>query len=179
MSYNPIPDEWREPGKALKRRVLDRISDNLEDHEERINEIELGAGRVIVFDFEVVGNINELGPNEMLQISTHRAANSFNIVSLTMIIINGPQGPASSDAGDLEIDIEKSEDNGITWNSLFTSRPIVFEGPNSGDAGTIAQAPTFVTGGESVEAGDLLRFNITSLKDTQGSFMVSCFGEIS
>ncbi len=177
MAFTTIPSSWIEAGKALKKRIFQRISDNFEDHETRINNIESGVSKVEVFNFEVMGFINNYTVSELVQIGTHRAPNSYTITEAKLTLMNGSSGASSSSAGVLEMDIEKSLDNGVTWNSIFLVRPSIADGVSA--TGSESSLITFVPTGEDISADDLLRVNVTSKKDTQGSFLITVYGDLS
>lgn len=177
MAYTAIPSVWIEAGKALKKRILQRISGNLDDHETRINNIEAGASKVIAFDFEVMGFIDNYSAADLVQIGTHRAANNYTITEAKLVLMNGSSSPFSSLSGVLQIDIERSVDNGITWDTIFASRPSIPDGVNA--TGTESALITFALEGGSIAKDELLRVNVTSKKDTQGSFLISVYGDLS
>lgn len=177
MSYISIPEAWIEAGKALKKRIFKRISDNLDDHETRINNIEGGISKIEVFNFEVMGFINNYTASELVQIGTFKAANPFTITEAKLVLMNAPSSAISSLNGILEIDIEKSIDGAVTWNSIFVSRPQIPDGVNS--TGSESDLITFVVDGELINVDDILRVNVTSRKDLQGSFLISVHGDLS
>lgn len=177
MAYSSIPSSWIEAGKALKKRILRTISDNLEDHETRINNVEAGVGKVELFNFEVMGFINNYRASELVQIGTHRAPNNYTITEAKLILMNGSSSLQSSNDGILQIDLEKSEDDGVTWNTILQERPSIPDGVNS--TGTESSLFSFVSGGESVNKDDIIRVNVTSKKDTQGSFLILVYGDLS
>ena len=177
MSYLSIPSTWIEAGKALKKRILVRVSNNLEDHESRINNIESGISKVEVFNFEVMGFINNYTASELVQIGTHKASIGFSITEVKIVLLNGSSSPATSSVGVLEIDIEKSLDNGQSWSSILTTRPTIADGINS--TGSESGVVEFISGEEIINQNELLRVNVTSKKDVQGSFLIHVFGEVS
>jgi hypothetical protein len=48
MAYSSIPDSWREVGKAVKKDLVDRIHDNLEDLNGRVTNVEGSVSTIIV-----------------------------------------------------------------------------------------------------------------------------------
>lgn len=177
MAFTTIPADWIEAGKAIKKRLFTRIKENFDDHEARINAVEGGISKVEVFNFEVMGYINNYTTTELVQVGTHRATSPFTITDAKLTLMNSPSSPSSSTAGILEIDIEKSIDGGITWNTILTTRPQIPNGTNA--TGSSSGIIAFITGEESVALDDILRVNISSKKDIQGSFHILVYGEIS
>lgn len=176
MAFVTIPSTWTQVGKALKKELFDYIKNNFDDHETRINSIEQGINKVEVFNGEVIGYISNYSVSELVGIGTYRASQSFNIDEAKIIILNSSSSPTiSSNEGILEVDVEKSQDNGVTWDSIFTVRPKVDNGISA--TGSESGAVTFSDNAIAVD--DLIRLNVTSKKDSQGSFLVSIFGTLS
>lgn len=57
MAYTPIDASKLEVGKPIKKSLLTTIKDNLEDHETRLNSIQISAGVVDVFN-DTINNLN-------------------------------------------------------------------------------------------------------------------------
>lgn len=176
MAYNEIPDSWIEVGKALKKSLFTYIRNNFIDHESRINNLETGATSVEIFNFEVMGYINNYTASELVQIGTFKSANVLSISEIKLTLMNGTSGDISSASGVLSVDIEKSEDNGLTWNTILVSQPKIEDGVSA--SGSQSQEVEFVSGGEVVQENDILRVNVTSKKDTQGSFLITVYANI-
>lgn len=177
MAFNTIPSTLIEVGKALKKELFTIIKDNFDDHESRINSIELGANKVEVFNFEVTGFINNYTATELTQIGTHRAASDFTLIECKLTLMNNAQGEISSSAGVLSIDLQKSSDNGVTWATVLSGLPEIPDGTSA--TGSESSSVVFSTGEEEVSQDDLLRVNVTSKKDTQGSFLITVYGELA
>lgn len=177
MAFNAIPSTWIEVGKAIKKQLFTRISDNLDDHETRINGLEAGANKVEIFNFEVMGYVSYYTLTELVQVGTFRAPSNTTITEVKLILMNNPSYPASSSAGTLSIDLQRSTDNGATWNTILSSAPEIADGVSA--SGSESALVTFITGGEDVETDDIIRVNITSKKDTQGSFLIVVYGEVA
>lgn len=177
MAFVTIPTSLIEVGKALKKELFDLIKDNFDDHESRINSIELGANKVEVFNFEVIGFINNYTIAELEQIGTHRAPSDFTLTDVTITLLNRDSDVASSSAGVLSIDVEKSTDDGATWSSVLSGLPEIADGVSA--TGSTSGVVGFVTGGDEIEQNDLLRVNVASKKDTQGSFLITVYGELA
>ena len=177
MAFTVIPTEWLEVGKAIKKRLFTRIKDNLDDHETRIDGLESGANKVEIFNFEVMGFINDYAASELIQIGTYRAANDTTITEVKLILMNGSSSPASTADGALSIDLQKSSDNGATWNTILSGQPVIEDGVSA--SGSESGLVTFILGGEDILVDDIIRVNVTSKKDTQGSFLITVYGDIA
>jgi len=177
MAFVTIPTGWLAVGQALKKQLFDRIKDNFDDHETRLSSVEAGTNKVELFNFEVAGYITNYSTAELTGIGTFKANSNLTITEAKIVLINGPFSPVSSGlTGAIEIDLQRSVNNGLTWNSIFLVRPKIEDGINT--TGSASQTPTFITGGESITQGDLVRLSVTSKKDLQGSFLVQVYGEV-
>jgi len=176
MAFISIPSSLIQVGKAVKKELFDKIKDNFDDHETRINGIELGANKVEVFNFEVIGFINNYTAAELVQIGTHRATSDFTLTEAKLTLMNGSSGASSTTSGVLSIDLQISSDNGVTWATVLSGLPEIPDGTNA--TGSESSSVVFTTGGEDVLQDDLLRVNVTSKKDTQGSFLITVYGEL-
>jgi hypothetical protein len=177
MAFITIPSTWIQIGTAIKKQLFDRIKDNFDNHETRLAGVEAGISKVELFNFEVAGYITNYTIAELTGIGTFKANSNLTITEAKIILINGPFSPISSGLnGAIEIDLQRSVDNGLTWNSIFLVRPIIEDGVNT--TGSMSQTPTFIVGSESITQGDLVRLSITAKKDIQGSFLVQVYGEV-
>jgi hypothetical protein len=175
MSYNTIPETWINVGKAIKRRLFTYIKNNFDNHEGRINQLETNAQKVNVFNFEVMGYINDYTAYELTGIATYEAINPFNLTEARLILMNSPSSPNTSTSGSLEIVLEKSVDGGITWYNVLATVVSIPDGENT--TGYISEAAEFLDGEELINTGDIIRVNVVSKKDVQGSFLIQVHGE--
>jgi len=177
MAFITIPSTLIEVGKAIKKELFDLIKDNFDDHESRINGIELGANKVEVFNFEVMGFVNNYTALELTQIGTHRAPSDFTLIEAKITLMNGSSGVTSSTSGVLSIDVQRSIDNGSTWNTILSGLPEIADGINA--TGSESASVVFISGGEDISQDDLIRVNVATKKDTQGSFLITVYGELA
>jgi len=176
MAFNTIPATLLEVGKAIKKEIFTLIKDNFDDHELRINGIELGANKVEVFNFEVTGFINNYTSEELVQIGTYRAPSDFTLIEAKITLMNNSSGSASTTSGVLSIDIQRSVDNGVTFATILSGLPEIPDGTNA--TGSESSSIVFISGGEDISQDDIIRVNVTSKKDTQGSFLITVYGEL-
>lgn len=177
MAFSPITTGAIEVGKALKKNLFNKIRDNFNDHESRIDGLEAGANKVEIFNFEVMGFINNYDASELVQIGTYRAPNDVTITEIKLTLMNGSSSLQSSSLGILSIDIQKSTDSGVNWNTILSSQPEIPDGVSA--TGSESDLVTFIPGGEDLATDELLRVNVTSKKDTQGSFLITVYGDVA
>ena len=186
MAFTSIVEGTIEVGKAIKKALFTQIKNNFDDHESRINNVEAGAGKVIVADFEVVGYISHYSAAELLGIATFRAPSAFKLLEFTITIMNSANGfdsggnpVTSSSAGVLQLDLKKSTNNGATYTSILSRKPSVDAGYYAAGTSSNSSGNTSVIfASTSLNQDDMLRIDVTGLKDTQGSFHISCYGSL-
>lgn len=177
MAFITLPTVILEVGKAIKKEIFTIIKDNFDDHESRINGIELGANKVEVFNFEVTGFINNYTSSDLVQIGTHRATSDFTLIEAKLTLMNNSSGSTSTTSGVLSIDLQRSTDDGVTFATVLSGLPEIADGTNA--TGSTSSSVVFIGGGEDILQDDLLRVNVTSKKDTQGSFLITVYGELA
>jgi len=177
MAFISLPSTWIEVGRALKKKIFNNLKNSLDDHETRINGLEEGANKIELFNFEVMGYINHYSAAELVQIGTFKAPIDLTIIEASLTLMNSSNGPTSNSDGYLEIDLQKSTDNGVTWNTILETKPRIEVGVT--DTGSVSGIVTFITNGENINADEIVRVNVTSKKDTQGSFLITVYGEIA
>ena len=178
MAFITIPDSWLTVGEAIKKRLFVRLKDNLDDHESRLNAVEAGVNKVVIFDFEVIGHISNYAASELIGIGTYLAPQDMIITEVKIILLNSSQTPTvTSSAGSTQISLERSVNGGATWSSILNTRPTIGDGKYlSGETSSLV---AFNTGGEILLKDHLIRVNITSKADSQGSFQVIVYGDLS
>lgn len=178
MAFLSIPSSWLTVGEAIKKQLFLRIKDSLDNHEGRINSLESGANKIDIFNFEVIGYVSYYSSTELVGLGTFKAPTDMILTEVGITLTNSPSTPTlSSSSGSLQIDLERSLDNGATWSTILISRPTIGDGQMN--AGEVSGLVSFIDGGEVLNAGDLLRVNVTSKKDTQGAFLITTYGELS
>lgn len=178
MAFITVPSSWLTIGEAIKQRLFTRFKDNQDNHELRINTIEAGINKTIIFDFEVIGYISNYSASELIGIGTYLAPQNMIITEVKIILLNSSQTPTvSSSAGSLSIDLQRSTDGGSTWSTVLTSKPSIGDGLYL--SGASSSLVAFNVGGEILLLNQLLRVNVSSKKDSQGSFQVIVYGDLS
>ena len=187
MAYIAYTSEEIEVGKSIKRSLWDKLKNNFSDHETRLDNVEQNSRKVVVANFSVTGYISHYESPELVDILTFRAPADFNLLEFSITLTDSTNAfnsvgvaVVSSSVGLLELTILKSSNDGIDYVEILSTKPSIAEGRNgkglsSNDAGNTHAVFADV----SVKQDDLLRIDVTSLKDTTGSFQVTCYGEIS
>lgn len=186
MPYSDLDPTDLEVGKPIKKKLFDNISSNFTDHESRMNNLEQGAGKIVVADFEVTGYISHYPVSEMVALATHRAPCSYKLLEFTVTLLDSTNGFAaenvvavSSLSGELELDLKKSTDGGITYTTIMLVKPKIVSGVNG--KGTSSRTTGCVAASFSdinINQDDMLRVDVTSKKDTQGTFHVLVYGSL-
>lgn len=178
MAFTLIPQSWLDVGRATKKELFQAIKDSLDNHESRVNLLEQGFNKIEIFSFEVIGYINHYTSLELTGIGTWRAFADCTIIDAKLMLLNSASCPTtSSSAGTLSIQLEKSSDNGVTWTPILVQRPSIVDGHfQTGEQSGIF---TFTPSGEIILSGELLRVNVYSKKDSQGSFLINVVAEVS
>jgi len=170
MPYSAIPASWIEAGKPTKEEIFDLIKSNQESFNTDIEGLKQTA-RIDILDFNVVGDIesyDDLEINQMMPI--FRAPVNASITQVLICLLT----PSTS--GTLEIQIEKSIDNGINWSPLL-STPVAVTGTT---IGSISGAVNFTSpAAQDFNENDLLRVSIENVQVNQGNFHLSIYGELA
>lgn len=186
MSYSAITATEIEVGKPVKKSLFNKVKDNFDDHETRVNSLEAGASKIEVANFELGGYIDHYNLSELSSVAMHHANTAFTISELEVVIIDSPNaldsgGSAivSSADGTLELELEKSTDGGANFGTILSTRPQVIDGENgAGSSSNDVANVSAILANSSVNSGDILRIKVTSKKDTQGSFLILCYGSL-
>ncbi len=153
MVYDPIDDAEIEAGQPTKQELWNKVQDDLDDHEARIQAVETGSLTTFLdMEFPVVGDYSIYGARDGLSI--HRVSVAITILAGRVMVFT------AGSAGTTEIDIEFKRGGGA-WTSLFNTKPSVASG-----AGDFAVSSNGVLNSSNVdlEVGDLIRLNIDSVQ---------------
>ena len=170
MAFIEIPPALIEVGKALKKEIFDAIKASLDDHENRINSLAVGASPVVVFDNTI---LNASSAGSLTGLNYFRAASGFNI-SLVQLEIFDKGGITS---GIVSFDIKKGDSlDDADLSTVLTIQPSIdFAIASDYDIATGTLDPLE----QSVTQGQVIRLDITSLPSTPlGKFRVLVYGSI-
>lgn len=186
MPYSDLDPTDLEVGKPIKKKLFDNISSNFTDHESRMNNLEQGAGKIVVADFEVTGYISHYTEPELIALATHRAPCNYKLLEFTVTLLDSTNGFAagnvvavSSSSGDLVLELSKSTDGGINYYPITLVRPQIPSGKNG--KGTSSRSPGCVAASFSdinINQDDMLRVDLITKKDVQGTFHVLVYGSL-
>lgn len=158
-------------GAAIKKELLDKVKNNFDDHESRLNTIETVARKVSVWE-DLFLNGSQFSTNT--GIDYYEATLAFTITSASFRIYT-----VAGHSGFLEIDIKKSTTDNAngSFASIFTTKPKIDYTTAIDDDETTNQV--FDVGQINIAIGDRLRFDITQTP-TSGvapRFMLKVYGE--
>lgn len=168
MAFVTIPSSDLDVGDPVKKDIMDKVKDNFDDHETRINTIEGGFNKVSVFNGKVANAGLYVSASTLEGLDVYTAAQAFTLTSAIVTV------DVAGTSGTLEIDIQKSTDDGASWATVFSTKPSVAFG--SGDNTPSSNAVFSTT---SIATGDLLRLDISSFQSPQRAFWVYVIGELS
>lgn len=170
MAYVPIPASWIEAGKPTKEEIFQYIRDNQESFNTDIEALKQ-TSQIDILDFSVTGYISDYTSGELVNfIPVFRAPVSGTITQVLITLLQ------ASTSGTLEIQMDKSTDNGINWAPLF-STPVDLTGTT---IGSISGAVSFISPAHQLfNQNDLLRIRIVGVQVNQGHFHVSVYGELT
>ena len=122
-------------------------------------------------------------------IDVFKASNNFVLTEFRVTLVQnagvGANGwyASSSQFGTLEIDLQKSVDDGISWQTVCLTRPSIGTASGSVIGDNVANGTyplaSIDPAAQEIAIGDLLRLVVTSKKQRQGSFHIHVYGELS
>ncbi len=170
MAYSPISDSDIEAGKAAKEEIFTKIKANQESFNTDIEALKQ-TSTIDIFNLMFTGAVNQYTSSELSTlIPVYKAPLAGTFTSFVMTLLS------VSTSGTLEIEIDKSTDNGINWTPLLTTS-VKLTGLT---VGSISGAVSWVDlPSQSFAQNDLIRIRITGLQVSQGQFHVSIYGEVS
>lgn len=170
MAYNAIPDAWIEAGQPTKEEIFQYIKDNQESFNTDIELLKQTAA-IDIIDVKIAGSISDYTQSEIqLRMPVYRAPVAGTITSVVIALLE------ASGSGTLEVDLQKSTDNGANWSTLLTS-PVELTGTS---VGSLSGAVNFINAAaQDFNQNDMIRIAITGTKTNQGAFHASVYGELA
>jgi len=168
--FQPILASWVEVGKALIREMFLRIKNNFDDHESRINTLEFGSSKIVVFNNDVL-----LTSSATTYTGVAYFASPFDfVIQQAEVQLLGRGGLTS---GTLQIDFKKNtspDPSGMT--SIFTTLPSL----NFATATEyqISTNQVLDPGQSTIAIGEVIRFDITSIPAGLGKFRIVLIGGV-
>lgn len=170
MAYTAINTADIEVGKPVKKELFDTIRSNQEGFNTDIEALKQ-TSTIDIFDVKFGGEINQYSAAEIgTFIPVFRAPVGAQMVEFKVVLLT------TSTSGSLEVEIEKSTDEGVSWTPLLNT-PVTVTGTTVGSiSGTVdwVDVPS-----QSFAQNDLLRLVISGTQVDQGEFHVSIYGEVA
>ena len=169
MAYTAIDTADIEVGKPVKKELMEQIRTNQECFNTDIESLKQ-TGTTDVFNVKFGGDISDYDATEIAErIPVFKAPVSGTMVSFVVTLLE------ASTSGNLEVEVEKSTDNGVNWNPLLTT-PVTVTGTA---VGSLSGAVNWIsTASQDFSQGELLRLKITGIQVDQGEFHVSIYAEV-
>lgn len=152
MPFDSIDPAEIEVGKPIKKSLLQKIKDSLDDHETRItqNNTSLSGSAPIVMALQ--GEYATTYDGDRAQILSTRVASDITITKISLVCIS------AGVSGTTEIDILTNTKAPPAFTSVFTSNPSIGFGSGNGAVAVGA----LDSGNTNVDAGDVIALTLVS-----------------
>lgn len=166
----PILSAWIEAGKPTREEIFQNLVTNQENINTDVENLKQTAV-VDIIDVSVAGAITEYTEDEVnRRMPVYKAPVSASITSIVITLLE------ASTSGTLQVDVEKSIDNGANWSPLLTS-PVELTGTTPG---SVSGAVNFINAAaQDFNQNDLIRIRIPGTQAGQGQFHISVYGELA
>lgn len=170
MPFLPVPPAWIQAGLPTKEELFQYIVDNQDSFNTDIEALKQ-TSTIDIINTKISGSIDQYPQIEIDErMPVFKAPVSGTITSVTITLL------AVSTSGILQMDIQKSTDNGVNWSTLLTS-PVEVTGFT---VGSIQGSVNFInSAAQDFNQNDLLRITFPGVQTDQGEFQVSLYGEVS
>lgn len=170
MAYISIPSAWIQAGKPTKEELFQRISDNMEQFNTDIAALQQTA-TISIFDLKISGfpqRYSLASVNERVGVFKAPVSGTITNVSLTLL--------SNSTSGAVNMDIQKSTNNGASWSSILTT-PVTLSSTTAGSTSTTVNFISLAS--QQFNQNDMLRITFSSFQVDQGQLHISIYGELS
>lgn len=170
MAYDPLLPAEIVPGEPTKSEIFTKVLNNQDQFDTDIAALQQTA-TIDIFDVKYTGEISQYTTAELNERSPmFKAPVSATFVSFVVTLLE------ASTSGTLEVEVDKSTDNGVNWTPLLSSAVTV----TGTTVGSLSGAVNWVdVPSQSFAQNDLIRVRIPGLQVGQGAFHVSIYGELS
>lgn len=158
MAFEELDSTELTTGKPVKQELWTKTKNSLDDHEERISDLEAATASNEPLVFYVKGNYVSFGT--FTGAATRRLSSNITITAVRVFIVDG------GSAGTTEIDLLYKR-GGAGFTTIFTTKPSVVY--SAGDYQLSSNAVLLVT---DLQAADILRLDITSSQTGNEEFHV-------
>jgi hypothetical protein len=171
MAYVPILDEWIEAGKPTKEEIFQYLKANQEYFNTSIDALSQTA-TFSLYNLTVGGSVNQYTTAQInARFPIFRAPVNAEINDIRITLL------ATSSSGNLTLQVERSTNDGVSWNPLLTGSGTTLTGTAVGSQNG---AVTFIAIDSGIfQQGDLFRIVLNSIKSTQGQFHVNITAEVA
>lgn len=162
MTYTPLTTTEIETGEPIKNTTLDKIRTDLDDLDSRITNLDLSVANPPIM-FSVNGTYQNYVTTGVLKTTIN-----FNLrVTGVYLLID-----IAGSGGTTEIDLKFSRAGGAYTSILSTKPAIPYTAGNDAISSSSGTAADINTVYRDLQAGDLLRMDITSAQTAGRNFMV-------
>lgn len=170
MAYTPLNLADIAAGKPVKEELWDTVRSNQESFNTDIEALKQ-TSQFDVVNLKVTGNPNAYEAADLnARMPTFKAPVDLTLTSVVITLLT------ASTSGTLELELDKSTDNGINWTPQL-SASVDLTGTT---VGSTSGAVNFVsTALQDLAQNDLMRLRITGIQVDQGEFHISIYGEVS
>lgn len=170
MAYSELGDALIQVGEPTKKEIFQKIKDNQESFNADIEALKQ-TSVIDIFNINFGGLIAQYSLTELNEIiPSYKAPVGASFTSFTMTLLE------ASTSGTLEIEIDRSTDNGVNWTPLLSSA-VQLTGTT---IGSVSGSVNWVDlPSQSFSQNDLLRVRVTGVQVDQGQFQLSIYGELS
>lgn len=168
MAYVAVPDSWTNASEPTKEEIFKYLVNNQDSFNTDIEALKQ-ASRIDMFNIIFAGYIEQYSEADILaRIPVYRSDVDLTITSVSIVLLE------NSGSGTLEMDLEVSTDNGVSWSSRFTTT-LDLTGTTVGS--TTGSVPWINAAAQDINEGDLVRVRLTGAQVDQGDFHVKIYGE--
>lgn len=170
MAYTALNTSDIEAGKPVKEELWQTVRDNQESFNTDIEALKQ-TSQVDIIDVKVTGKPEDYSAAELsARMPTYKSPVDLTITSIIITLLT------ASTSGTLEIEIDKSTDNGVNWTPQLSSS-VDLTGTT---VGSVSGAVVFASPAlQDLAQNDLMRVRITGVQVDQGQFHLSIYGEVS
>jgi hypothetical protein len=151
MAYNPVLDAWIQAGQPTKEEIFEFLKANQESFNTDIESLKQ-TSQFDIIDSRIAGNIEDYSQAEIQsRMPVFKAPVAGRAVSFVVTLLT------ASTSGTLQVDIQRSTDNGVNWSTLLTS-PVEVTGNT---IGSISGAVNWINAAaQEFNQNDLIRIDI-------------------
>lgn len=169
MAYVPVPDAWIQAGLPTKEEIFEYLKANQESFNTDIENLKQ-TSQIQIFNFTISGSVNEYTSTEITsRMPEFRAPVAGSITDIRMALLT------ASTSGVLQLEIDKSTDDGANWSPILTA-PVDLSGTTPG---SVSGSVNFVPSTNNFNQNDMFRVRLTGLQVNQGEFHISVYGEVA